>query len=185
MSSKFQGKMISNLYSQPNISQEKARIKLFSDIQAPSKSISTFLHPTLGPRRLTWIDCIHGLSHLPLPVGFGQWEILAELGGRKKMRSGCLSPGSLPAKSAQVDFLTRGQHSWKVGLSTLSNNFSSSLWVPGTSSFACLSLSPREGNRIPAVTRVKGLHHPLLVSLNPAHIFLKKNIYLFIGCIRS
>ena len=94
----------------------------FKTFELPPKSISAFLHTPLGPRRLAWISCIHGLSYLPLSVD--QWVVLAELGGRKKMRSGCLFPGSLPDKSAQVDFLIQGQHSWKVGLSTLLHNFS-------------------------------------------------------------
>lgn len=44
------------------------------------------------------MDCINGLPCLPLLIGFGQWRILAELGGRKKNEVRLFVPWLLPGQ---------------------------------------------------------------------------------------
>lgn len=44
------------------------------------------------------MDCINGLPSLPLLVGFGQWRIPAEVGGRKKNEVRLLVPWLLPGQ---------------------------------------------------------------------------------------
>lgn len=114
-----------------------------------------------------WIASLGSIaSHFQQDLANGKyWQSLQ----REITRSGYLLPGSFPAKSAQVDFLT-GQYSYKASATSVPLSGFQEPLVP----FA-LSLNHMDGNRLPAVSTVRGLYHPLQVSLNLAHTFLDRH----------